>query len=113
MGPTEVKKRYGIPPDLVPDFIALRGDPSDGIPGGTGIGEKTAKDLLLDHGTLEGAIANAIRERPRVQKALREEAELLLEYKEIATPRAGAGKASPPTGRPTFSAAPPPPVSEA
>jgi DNA polymerase-1 len=85
MGPREVRKRYGIPPELVPDFIALRGDPSDGIPGGTGIGEKTAKDLLLNHGTLEGAIAGAIRERPRVQKALREEAEQLREYKEIAT----------------------------
>src|SRR3954465_13526990 len=85
MGPREVRKRYGIPPEIVPDFIALRGDPSDGIPGGTGIGEKTARDLLLDHGTLEGAIANAIRERPRVQKALREEAEQLREYKEIAT----------------------------
>jgi DNA polymerase-1 len=85
MGPRDVRKRYGIPPELVPDFIALRGDPSDGIPGGTGIGEKTAKDLLLEYGTLEGAIANAVRERPRVQKALREEAELLHEYKEIAT----------------------------
>jgi 5'-3' exonuclease len=80
-----VRKRYGIPPELVPDFIALRGDPSDGIPGGTGIGEKTAKDLLLEYGTLEGAIANAIRERPRVQKALRDEAEQLHEFKEIAT----------------------------
>jgi DNA polymerase-1 len=85
LGPAEVRKRYGIPPELVPDFIALRGDPSDGIPGGTGIGEKTARDLLLEYGTLEGAIANAIRERPRVQRALREEAELLHEYKEIAT----------------------------
>src|SRR3954453_16704092 len=85
IGPVEVRKRYGIPPELVTDFIALRGDPSDGIPGGTGIGEKTAKDLLLEHGTLEGAIANAIRERPRVQKGLREEAEQLREYKEIAT----------------------------
>src|SRR3954449_2972011 len=85
IGPAEVRKRYGIPPELVPDFIALRGDPSDGIPGGAGIGEKTARDLLLDHGTLEGALANAIRERPRVQRALREEAEQLHEYKEIAT----------------------------
>jgi 5'-3' exonuclease len=85
LGPADVKKRYGIPPELVPDFIALRGDPSDGIPGGTGIGEKTARDLLLSYGTLEGAIANAIRERPRVQKALREEAEQLHEFKEIAT----------------------------
>jgi 5'-3' exonuclease len=85
IGPAEVRKRYGIPPELVPDFIALRGDPSDGIPGGTGIGEKTARDLLLEYGTLEGAIANAIRERPRVQRALREEAERLHEFKEIAT----------------------------
>ena len=85
MGPAEVKKKYGIPPELVPDFIALRGDPSDGIPGGTGIGEKTAKDLLLDHGSLEGAIANAIQTRPRVQKALREETMQLRQYKEIAT----------------------------
>jgi 5'-3' exonuclease len=85
MGPREVRRKYGIPPELVPDFIALRGDPSDGIPGGTGIGEKTAKELLLDFGTLEGAIANAIQARPRVQKALREEADRLREYKEIAT----------------------------
>ncbi|HEY3187655.1 MAG TPA: 5'-3' exonuclease [Solirubrobacteraceae bacterium] len=85
IGPAQVRKRYGIPPELVPDFIALRGDPSDGIPGGTGIGEKTARDLLLEYGTLEGAIANAVRERPRVQAALRDEAERLHSFKEIAT----------------------------
>jgi 5'-3' exonuclease len=85
LGPAEVKKRYGIPPALVPDFIALRGDPSDGIPGAKGIGEKTARDLLLEYGTLEGAIANAIRQRPRVQQALRDQAEELHSFKEIAT----------------------------
>jgi 5'-3' exonuclease len=85
IGPAEVRKRYGIPPEIVPDFIALRGDPSDSIPGGSGIGEKTAKDLLLAYGTLEGAIANAIRERPRVQAALRDQAGDLRAYKEIAT----------------------------
>jgi 5'-3' exonuclease len=85
IGPREVRKRYGIPPELVPDFIALRGDPSDGIPGGRGIGPKTARDLLLAHGTLEGAIANAIQERPRVQGALREQAAELRAFKEIAT----------------------------
>jgi len=85
LGPADVRKRYGIPPEIVPDFIALRGDPSDGIPGGTGIGEKTARDLLLEYGTLEGAIANAVRERPRVQRALREQAEQLRSFKEIAT----------------------------
>ncbi len=85
VGPKEVRRKYGIPPELVPDFIALRGDPSDSIPGGKGIGEKTARDLLLEHGTLEGAIANAVRERPRVQAALRDQAADLRAYKEIAT----------------------------
>jgi 5'-3' exonuclease len=85
IGPAEVRKRYGIPPEIVPDFIALRGDPSDGIPGASGIGEKTARDLLLEYGTLEGAIANAVRQRPRVQAALRDDAERLRSFKEIAT----------------------------
>jgi DNA polymerase-1 len=80
-----VRKRYGITPDLVPDFIALRGDPSDSIPGGKGIGEKTAKELLLNYGDLEAAIANAVRERPRVQAALRDQADELRAFKEIAT----------------------------
>src|SRR4029079_14715070 len=54
MGPAEVEARYGIPPSAVPDFIALRGDPSDGLPGAKGIGEKTAGALLRRHGRLEG-----------------------------------------------------------
>jgi 5'-3' exonuclease len=80
-----VRKRYGIAPELVPDFIALRGDPSDGIPGGRGIGEKTARDLLLEYGSLENAIANAVRERPRVQAALRDQAHELRAFREMAT----------------------------
>ncbi len=56
----EVRRRYGIGPELVTDFIALRGDPSDGLPGAPGIGAKTAADLLQRHGTLEGAIENCI-----------------------------------------------------
>jgi DNA polymerase-1 len=60
MGPAEVEARYGIPPSAVPDFIALRGDPSDGLPGAKGIGEKTAAELLRRHGSLEAAIAGAI-----------------------------------------------------
>jgi len=82
----EVRRRYGVPPDLVPDFIALRGDPSDGLPGGKGIGEKTAADLLQRHGSLEAAIAGAVRERPaRVCAALRDGADDLRAFKEIAT----------------------------
>jgi 5'-3' exonuclease len=81
----DVRRRYGIAPEQVPDFIALRGDPSDGLPGGKGIGEKTARDLLVEHGTLEGAIAKALRQRPRVAAALRDDADQLRSFREIAT----------------------------
>ena len=84
----EVKRRYGIPPELVPDFIALRGDPSDGIPGAKGVGEKTAADLLRRRGSLEAAIENAVRERPaRLSGALLNGAEELRTFKDLATLR--------------------------
>jgi 5'-3' exonuclease len=86
IGPKEVKGRYGIPPELVPDFIALRGDPSDGIPGAKGVGEKTAAELLRRDGSLEGVLDSAIREsRPRLRGELIEHREDLLAYKQIAT----------------------------
>jgi 5'-3' exonuclease len=87
LDPAEVRKRYGVPPELVPDFIALRGDPSDGLPGAPGIGAKTAADLLQRHGSLEAAIDRAIHERPRVTAALTEHADELRAFKEIATLR--------------------------
>jgi 5'-3' exonuclease len=88
VGPEEVRRRYGVPPELVPDFIALRGDPSDGIPGAKGIGEKTAAELLHRHGSLESALEGALREsRPKVRSALLEQREELLRFKEIATLR--------------------------
>ena len=87
MGPEEVEGRYGIPPEIVPDFIALRGDPSDGLPGAKGIGEKTAADLLRRHGSLEAVIDGAIRERPAVRRALIEQADELRAFKDIATLR--------------------------
>jgi 5'-3' exonuclease len=84
----DVKRRYGVPPELVPDFIALRGDPSDGIPGAKGIGEKGAADLLRRHGSLEAALDGAVREsRPRVRAALLDQRDELLRFKEIATLR--------------------------
>ena len=83
--PPEVRRRYGITPDLVPDFIALRGDPSDNLPGAPGIGEKTARDLLLSYGSLDGAISGALRERPRVAAALRDNAAQLRTFRRIAT----------------------------
>jgi 5'-3' exonuclease len=87
VGPKEVKSRYGISPDLVPDFIALRGDPSDGLPGAPGIGPKLAADLLKNHGSLEAAIEHANQERPRVRAALSEHARELISFKEIASLR--------------------------
>lgn len=85
----EVKRRYGVPPELVPDFIALRGDPSDGIPGAKGIGEKTAAELLSRHGSLEAALERAVREtKPSVRAALTTQADELRAFKEIATLRA-------------------------
>lgn len=80
----EVQRRYGIPPALVPDFIALRGDPSDGLPGAPGIGAKTAAALLERHGSLEAAIAAAGEERPRVAAALQGAAAELEAFKLIA-----------------------------
>jgi 5'-3' exonuclease len=84
----EVQRRYGIPPVLVPDFIALRGDPSDGLPGAPGIGEKTAAALLRRHGSLEPLLAAVVDgdagERPRIAAALRDHSDSLRAYRQIA-----------------------------
>jgi DNA polymerase I len=57
IGPSEVRERYGVEPGQVADFIALRGDPSDRLPGAPGVGPKKAADLLRQYGSLEEAIA--------------------------------------------------------
>ncbi len=98
VGPEEVRERYGIDPELVPDFIALRGDPSDGLPGAKGVGPKTAAELLRRHGSLEAVLDQAIRERrPKLRGALIEAREDLLAFKDIATLR-DAGVKRPPDG---------------
>ena len=56
IGPAEVRERYGVEPEQVPDFIALRGDPSDKLPGARGVGPKTAASLLVQYGTLEAML---------------------------------------------------------
>lgn len=53
IGPEQVRERYGVDPVQVPDFIALRGDPSDKLPGAKGVGPLGAADLLRKYGTLE------------------------------------------------------------
>jgi len=76
IGPAEVRARYGVAPRQVPDFIALRGDPSDHIPGAKGVGPKGAAGLLQKYETLEAALAD-----PRLAG---QEAALRL-YQRIAT----------------------------
>jgi 5'-3' exonuclease len=56
VGPAQVREIYGVDPAQVPDFIALRGDPSDRIPGAKGVGAKTAAAVLATYGTLDAAI---------------------------------------------------------
>ena len=58
IGPSEVRERYGVEPAQVPDFIALRGDPSDKIPGAPGVGPKKAAEVLKQHGSLDQALAD-------------------------------------------------------
>jgi DNA polymerase-1 len=90
IGPMQVRERYhGVGPELVPDLIALRGDPSDGLPGAPGIGVKRAAELLMRHGSLENVLAAAESDdravRPRASATLLEHAEQLRTFKEIAT----------------------------
>ena len=81
IGPDEVRERYGVEPEQVPDFIALRGDPSDRIPGARGVGPKTAADLLKRYGTLEAALAEG---------RFAAEADALRLYRRVATMDADA-----------------------
>jgi 5'-3' exonuclease len=88
IGPDDVREQYGIPPELVPDFIALRGDPSDGIPGAKGVGAKTAAQLLRAHGSLEAVLEHAIREpKPALRTNLLGAKDDLLAFKDMATLR--------------------------
>ena len=81
IGPAEVRERYGVDPGQVPDFIALRGDPSDKLPGARGVGPKTAASILAQYGSLEAAL-----EAGRFS----EQREELLLYRRIATMDASA-----------------------
>ena len=56
VGPDEVWQRYGVDPKQVPDFIALRGDPSDKLPGASGVGPKRAAELVRRYGSLDGVL---------------------------------------------------------
>jgi DNA polymerase I len=81
IGPAEVRDRYGVDPGQVPDFIALRGDPSDKIPGAKGVGPKGAAALLQRYGSLDAALADG---------RFAAQADQLRLYRRIATMNAAA-----------------------
>ena len=69
-----VRAKYGIPPSRYADFATLRGDPSDGLPGVAGVGEKTAATLVSRYGTLDELVADATAHAPRLRAALQDAA---------------------------------------
>jgi DNA polymerase-1 len=85
--PDRVEARYGIPPEKVPDFIGLKGDTSDNIPGVPGIGDKTAGQLVAQYGSLEGVIEHAEELSPARRKNILEHAEQARVSKQLATMR--------------------------
>ncbi|HEY2935519.1 MAG TPA: DNA polymerase, partial [Gaiellaceae bacterium] len=85
--PERVELRYGIRPDQIPDFIGLKGDTSDNIPGVPGIGDKTAGQLIAQYGSLEEVIAHAEELSPARKKNILEHAEQARRSKELATMR--------------------------
>ena len=85
--PERVELRYGVRPDQVPDFIGLKGDSSDNIPGIPGIGDKIAGQLVAQYGSLDEVIAHADELSPARGRAVREHAEQARASKELATMR--------------------------
>jgi DNA polymerase-1 len=96
IGPAEVLERYGVEPGQVPDFIALRGDPSDKLPGARGVGPKGAARLLRLHGTLEHALKAG---------RLPAQADDLRLYRRIATMDSAAPLPRLPDQKPTWTTA--------
>jgi DNA polymerase-1 len=96
IGPAEVRERYGVDPTQVPDFIALRGDPSDKLPGAGGVGPKGAADLLRRYSTLDSILAAG---------RFPQQAEMLRLYRWIATMNASAPLPSLASRAPTWTKA--------
>ena len=96
IGPEEVRQRYGVDPKQVPDFIALRGDPSDKLPGAAGVGPKRAAQLVRRYGTLDGVLDAGL---------FPTQAEMLRLYRLIATMDAAAPLPSLADQEPTWASA--------
>jgi DNA polymerase-1 len=85
--PERVEARYGIKPDQIPDFIGLKGDTSDNIPGVPGIGDKTAGQLIAQYGSLEEVVGHVDELSPARRKNIGEHAEQAARSKQLATMR--------------------------
>ena len=85
--PERVELRYGIRPEQVPDFIGLKGDTSDNIPGVPGIGDKTAGQLIAQYGSVEGVLEHTEELSPARRRSLEEHADQARESKLLATMR--------------------------
>ena len=81
--PDAVVEKYGLTPEQYPDFAALRGDPSDNLPGIPGVGEKTAAKWIVEYGSLQGLVDNADTVRGKVGDSLRENLSTVLLNREL------------------------------
>jgi DNA polymerase I len=85
--PERVEARYGVTPEQVPDFIGLKGDTSDNIPGVPGIGDKTAGQLIAQYGSVESVIEHASELSPARARNITENADIARLSKRLATMR--------------------------
>ena len=81
--PAAVMAKYGVPPERYADFATLRGDPSDGLPGVKGIGEKTARTLIGQYADLDALLANVDALAPRIAANLRDAAPYLAAMRQV------------------------------
>jgi 5'-3' exonuclease len=96
IGPAEVRERYGVDPKQVPDFIALRGDPSDKVPGAPGVGATGAATLLQRYGSLEAALK--ARRFPAIAHSLRLFRSIATMNRKVPLPRGRKRPSSPKSG---------------
>src|SRR5438046_6724105 len=80
-----IRQRYGLRPDQMVDFKALKGDATDNIPGVPGVGDKTAAKLIAERGTLEGVYADLGTYTPRLREALAVNKDQVFRSRELAT----------------------------
>ena len=85
MNEAEVMDKAGVPPSKYVDYAAMRGDTSDNLPGVPGVGEKTAAKLIESYGDIEGILANAHEQSPKLKEALEGNAEVMYLNREMMT----------------------------